>query len=100
LAAFEEFAQVYGDSLVRLSFALCGDRGAAEDAAQEALTGVNLRWGRLDDPLPYARRASSTRPTTSGGVSAADSAGNAPSQVGRQSRQRCSTTWSPTTIGS
>jgi RNA polymerase sigma-70 factor (sigma-E family) len=44
-------------TLVRLSFALCGDRGAAEDAAQEALTGVYLRWGRLDDPLPYARRA-------------------------------------------
>ena len=57
LAAFEEFAQVNGDSLVRLSFALCGDRGAAEDAVQEALTGVYLRWGRLDDPLPYARRA-------------------------------------------
>jgi hypothetical protein len=57
LAAFEEFVQVSGDSLVRLSFALCGDRGAAEDAAQEALTGVYLRWGRLDDPLPYARRA-------------------------------------------
>lgn len=57
LAAFEEFAQVNGDSLVRLSFALCGDRWAAEDAVQEALTGVYLRWGRLDDPLPYARRA-------------------------------------------
>jgi RNA polymerase sigma-70 factor (sigma-E family) len=56
-AAFEEFARVNGDSLVRLSFALCGDRGKAEDATQEALTGVYLRWGRLDDPLPYARRA-------------------------------------------
>ena len=54
-AAFDEFARVHGDSLVRLSFALCGDRGKAEDAAQEALTGVYLRWGRLDDPLPYAR---------------------------------------------
>jgi RNA polymerase sigma-70 factor (sigma-E family) len=56
-AAFEEFARVHGDSLVRLSFALCGDRANAEDATQEALTGVYLRWGRLDDPLPYARRA-------------------------------------------
>ena len=56
-AAFDEFARVHGDSLVRLSFALCGDRGKAEDAAQEALTGVYLRWGRLDDPLPYARRS-------------------------------------------
>jgi RNA polymerase sigma-70 factor (sigma-E family) len=55
--AFEEFVQVHGDALVRLSFALCGDRGRAEDAAQEALTRVYLRWSRLDDPLPYARRS-------------------------------------------
>ena len=56
-AAFEEFVQAHGDALVRLSFALCGDRGKAEDAAQEALTRVYLRWSRLEDPLPYARRA-------------------------------------------
>lgn len=56
-AAFEEFAQVHGDALVRLSFALCGDRGKAEDAVQEALTRVYLRWSRLSDPLPYARRS-------------------------------------------
>ena len=37
-AAFEEFAQQHGDALVRLSFALCGDRGKAEDATQEALS--------------------------------------------------------------
>ena len=55
--AFEEFVQVHGDALVRLSFALCGDRGKAEDATQEALTRVYLRWSRLEDPLPYARRA-------------------------------------------
>lgn len=55
--AFEEFVHVHGDALVRLSFALCGDRGRAEDAAQEALTRVYLRWSRLDDPLPYARRS-------------------------------------------
>jgi RNA polymerase sigma-70 factor (sigma-E family) len=56
-AAFEDFVQVNGDSLVRLSFLLCGDHGKAEDAVQEALTRVYLRWGRLDDPLPYARRS-------------------------------------------
>jgi hypothetical protein len=55
--AFEEFVQDHGDALVRLSFALCGDRGKAEDATQEALTRVYLRWSRLEDPLPYARRA-------------------------------------------
>jgi RNA polymerase sigma-70 factor (sigma-E family) len=54
---FEEFVRVQGDSLVRLSYVLCGDRGKAEDAAQEALTRVYLRWGRIEDPLPYARQA-------------------------------------------
>jgi DNA-directed RNA polymerase specialized sigma24 family protein len=55
--AFEEFVRARGDALVRLSFALCGDRGKAEDAAQEALTRVYPRWSRLDDQLPYARRS-------------------------------------------
>ena len=55
-SAFEEFARAHGDSLTRLSYALCGDRGRAEDAVQEALTRLYLRWGRIDDPLPYARR--------------------------------------------
>ena len=55
--AFEEFVQDHGDGLVRLSFALCADRGRAEDATQEALTRVYLRWSRLAEPLPYARRA-------------------------------------------
>jgi RNA polymerase sigma-70 factor (sigma-E family) len=56
-AAFEEFVRVHGDSLVRLSYLLCGDHGKAEDAVQETLTRMYLRWGRLDDPLPYARRS-------------------------------------------
>ena len=54
--AFDEFVRVNGDSLIRLSYLLCGDRGRAEDATQEALTKLYLRWGRIDDPLPYARR--------------------------------------------
>ncbi len=55
-AAYEDFVRVHGDSLIRLSFALCGDRGRAEDATQEALTRLYLRWGRIEEPLPYARR--------------------------------------------
>ena len=55
-ATFEEFVRVHGDSLVQLSYVLCGDRGKAEDAAQEALTRVYLRWKRIDAPLPYARQ--------------------------------------------
>lgn len=56
LVTFEEFVRVHGDSLVQLSYALCGDRGKAEDAAQEALTRVYLRWKSIEDPLPYARQ--------------------------------------------
>ena len=55
-AAFDEFVRVHGDSLVRLAYALCGDRGRAEDAAQDSLTRLYLRWERLDNPLPYAQR--------------------------------------------
>jgi RNA polymerase sigma-70 factor (sigma-E family) len=56
LSAFEGFVRENADSLMRLSYTLCGDRGRAEDATQEALTRVYLRWGRLRQPLPYARR--------------------------------------------
>ena len=54
--AFDEFVRVHGDALVGLAYVLCGDRERAEDATQEALTRLYLRWGRIDDPLPYARR--------------------------------------------
>ena len=55
-AAFDEFVRSQGDSLIRLAYVLCGDRGRAEDATQDALTRLYQRWERLDDPLPYARR--------------------------------------------
>jgi RNA polymerase sigma-70 factor (sigma-E family) len=53
---FEEFVAANGDGLVRLAYAICGDRGRAEDAVQEALTRVYERWSRVTDPLAYARR--------------------------------------------
>jgi RNA polymerase sigma-70 factor (sigma-E family) len=53
---YEEFVAANGDGLVRLAYAICGDRGRAEDAVQEALTRVYQRWSRLIDPLAYARR--------------------------------------------
>lgn len=53
---FEEFVAGHGPHLLRLSFALCGDRQRAEDCVQEALEKVYVRWKRLDDPAPYARQ--------------------------------------------
>jgi RNA polymerase sigma-70 factor (sigma-E family) len=54
---YEEFVAANGDELVRLAYAICGDRARAEDAVQEALARVYQRWSRLTDPLAYARRA-------------------------------------------
>jgi RNA polymerase sigma factor (sigma-70 family) len=53
---YEEFVAANGDGLVRLAYAICGDRGRAEDAGQEALIRVYQRWSRLTDPLACARR--------------------------------------------
>lgn len=55
-ASFEEFATAHSAGLIRLAFIVSGDRGRAEDAAQEALVRVYQRWSRLDNPLAYARR--------------------------------------------
>jgi RNA polymerase sigma-70 factor (sigma-E family) len=53
---YEEFVAANGDGLIKLAYAICGDRGRAEDAVQEALTRVYQRWSRVGDPLAYARR--------------------------------------------
>jgi RNA polymerase sigma-70 factor (sigma-E family) len=53
---FEEFAAANSAGLINLALMVSGDRGRAEDAAQEALVRVYQRWSRLDDPLAYARR--------------------------------------------
>jgi DNA-directed RNA polymerase specialized sigma24 family protein len=37
---YEEFVAANGDDLVKLAYAICGDRGRAEDAVQEALIRV------------------------------------------------------------
>jgi RNA polymerase sigma-70 factor (sigma-E family) len=53
---FTEFATVHATSLVRLAYALCGDRGRSEEIAQEALERLFVKWSRVDDPVGYARR--------------------------------------------
>jgi DNA-directed RNA polymerase specialized sigma24 family protein len=65
---YEKFVAANAAGLVKLAYAICGDRGCAEDAAQEALTRVYQRWSRLDDPLAYARRTAATLNITTGTV--------------------------------
>jgi RNA polymerase sigma-70 factor (sigma-E family) len=48
----------HGVSLIRMGFVILGDRGAAEDVAQDAFVGLYRNWDRLSDPaaaLAYVR---------------------------------------------
>jgi RNA polymerase sigma-70 factor (sigma-E family) len=54
---FERFVRASSNSLTRTAFLLCGDRGAAEDIVQVALTRTARRWGvARGNPEAYARR--------------------------------------------
>ena len=58
-AEFSEFAHSRWSSLVRLGYAVTGDRGLAEDLAQTALANAYAAWSRVrkaDDPDAYVRR--------------------------------------------
>jgi RNA polymerase sigma-70 factor (sigma-E family) len=57
---FETFVAQRGPALMRTASLLTGDRGLAEDALQETLTKVALKWPSVraeGDPEPYVRRA-------------------------------------------
>jgi RNA polymerase sigma-70 factor (sigma-E family) len=50
--------QAHAVGLIRLAVIILGDRGAAEDVAQDAFLGLYRGWRRLSDPdkaLPYLR---------------------------------------------
>jgi RNA polymerase sigma-70 factor (sigma-E family) len=54
---FERFVRDSSTRLTRSAFLLCGDRGAAEDLVQVALTRTARRWRvARANPEPYARR--------------------------------------------
>lgn len=55
---FTEFVAARGQALFRMALALTGDRAAAEDLVQEALTRTARRWRRVirdGDPERYVR---------------------------------------------
>jgi RNA polymerase sigma-70 factor (sigma-E family) len=58
-AEFSEFAHSRWAALVRLGYAVTGDRDLAEDLAQTALANAYASWSRVrraDDPDAYVRR--------------------------------------------
>ena len=53
---FDDFARDTRSRLVGLAYSLTGDRGIAEDIAQEALLATHRAWSDVSTPLAYARR--------------------------------------------
>jgi RNA polymerase sigma-70 factor (sigma-E family) len=56
-AEFRTFVEANGATLLHTARLLTGDHYRGEDLVQTALTKVYLKWGRIDAPLAYARRA-------------------------------------------
>ncbi len=54
---FRSFVEANGATLLHAARLLTGDHHRGEDLVQTALIKVYLKWGRIDTPLPYARRA-------------------------------------------
>lgn len=56
-AGFRAFVEANGTTLLHAARLLTGDHHRGEDLVQTALTKVYLKWGKIDAPLPYARKA-------------------------------------------
>jgi RNA polymerase sigma-70 factor, sigma-E family len=56
-AGFRAFVEANGATLLHAARLLTGDHHRGEDLVQTALTKLYLKWGRIEAPLPYARRA-------------------------------------------
>lgn len=59
-AGFRAFVEANGATLLHAARLLTGDHHRGEDLVQATLTKVYLKWGRLDAPLAYARKALAT----------------------------------------
>jgi RNA polymerase sigma-70 factor (sigma-E family) len=56
-AGFRAFVEANGATLLHAARLLTGDHHRGEDLVQTALTKLYLKWGRIEAPLPYARKA-------------------------------------------
>lgn len=55
-STFDHFYRAHRPDAVRWAVALVGDRGVAEELAQEALAAMSGRLDGLDNPIGYLRR--------------------------------------------
>jgi RNA polymerase sigma-70 factor, ECF subfamily len=63
-AEFDAFYAAHYHRVVGLAYALCGDRSAAEELAQEAFADAYRRWtaiGSYNDPGQWVRRVVANR---------------------------------------
>jgi RNA polymerase sigma-70 factor (sigma-E family) len=56
-AGFRAFVEANDASLLHAARLLTGDYHRGEDLVQNTLTKLYFKWGRIDAPLAYARRA-------------------------------------------
>ena len=56
-SAFRAFVEENGATLLHAARLLTGDHQRGEDLVQTVLIKVYLKWGRIDAPLAYARKA-------------------------------------------
>ncbi len=56
-AGFRAFVETHGAALQHAARLLTGDHHRGEDLVQTALTRLYGKWGRIDAPLAYTRRA-------------------------------------------
>jgi DNA-directed RNA polymerase specialized sigma24 family protein len=54
---FEETYRDHRVALLRLAYLMSGSHDVSEDVVQTVFTTAHHRWDRIDDPLPYLKRA-------------------------------------------
>lgn len=55
-AGFRAFVETNGATLLHAARLLTGDHHRGEDLVQTAFTKLYLKWGKIEAPLPYARK--------------------------------------------
>lgn len=56
-SGFEDAYRAHRVELLRLAYLMSGSHEASEDVVQSAFTSAHERWGDIEKPLPYLKRA-------------------------------------------